>query len=247
MAIGQAKNTRPTEVTEIGIRAQVWSQANSLANFKTVPSPSKSWKVRRRQRHGQRRTDGKYMRRTAFFELAVRTTTFKGSTLTAVSSDRTISTCLGQDIIDNDDVCGETAPSQLISFGEWIGVRQARKRGGGNSDESAKPAATMIRFKEAADQHLRAARGCGPCRHRGQYILETFTSSILPCRSIQLDQLYDLPEMSAGLQKVPAEVDCSNVFFTEDTGTLRPTIRRVQRTRLGCEPLDGVILEPEAH
>lgn len=37
--IGQVKNTRPVEVTEIGIRSQVWAQINGLCNFNNVPTP----------------------------------------------------------------------------------------------------------------------------------------------------------------------------------------------------------------
>lgn len=34
------RNTRACEVTEIGIRSQVWNRANGLTNFATIPSPS---------------------------------------------------------------------------------------------------------------------------------------------------------------------------------------------------------------
>ena len=37
---GVVRNTRACEVTEIGIRSQVWNQANGLANFATIPTPS---------------------------------------------------------------------------------------------------------------------------------------------------------------------------------------------------------------
>lgn len=38
-SFGVVRNTRACEVTEIGIRSQVWNHANGLANFATIPSP----------------------------------------------------------------------------------------------------------------------------------------------------------------------------------------------------------------
>jgi len=37
--LGFVRNTRACEVTEIGIKSQVWNRANGLANFATIPSP----------------------------------------------------------------------------------------------------------------------------------------------------------------------------------------------------------------
>ena len=37
---GVVRNTRACEVTEIGIRSQVWNKAGGLANFATIPSPA---------------------------------------------------------------------------------------------------------------------------------------------------------------------------------------------------------------
>ena len=101
MDIGQAKNTRPTEVTEIGIRAQVWSQANSLANFNTVPSPAKLEEYDDDNITVNVGQMSKYMRRTAFFVLAVRNNDIQG--LNADGSEVSINDQYleGYDIIDN--------------------------------------------------------------------------------------------------------------------------------------------------
>ena len=70
--IGEVSNTRPTEVTELGIRSQVWNQANGLCNFASVPSPEKLEDYNEDQYEITSGNMNKYMYRTSFFVLGVR-------------------------------------------------------------------------------------------------------------------------------------------------------------------------------
>ena len=70
--VAQVKNTRPCEVTEIGIKSQVWTQISGLCNFADVPV----WNdLANYDREGTSVSNGsinKYTWRTSFFMLAVR-------------------------------------------------------------------------------------------------------------------------------------------------------------------------------
>jgi len=70
--IAQVKNTRPTEVTELGIKSQVWQQANGLCNFSNIPDPSR---LEHDDWHRIQVNAGAmnlYLPRSSFFVLAVR-------------------------------------------------------------------------------------------------------------------------------------------------------------------------------
>ena len=72
----------------------------------------------------------------------------------------------------------------------------------------------MLRFREGQPANIYVLRGGAPlqvlnvgCAY-GSFRLD-FGADVIPTT-----ELYDLPEMSAGMQKVPAVEDCSNQFFT---------------------------------
>ena len=72
--IAQVKNTRACEITEIGIKSQVWTRISGLCNFATVP-PANS--LSKYDTDGTQITNGttnKYTKRTSFFMLGVKTT-----------------------------------------------------------------------------------------------------------------------------------------------------------------------------
>ena len=177
MDIGQAKNTRPTEVTEIGIRAQVWSQANSLANFNTVPSPAKLEEYDDDNITVNVGQMSKYMRRTAFFVLAVRNPNdIQG--LNADGSEVSINDQYleGYDIIDN--VTFAVSGTKPVDQFCWIRIRHP----GSVALEFRlipKPAATMIRFKEGQPTNIYVLRGVRRCVPSPWPIHTETSSSIL--------------------------------------------------------------------
>lgn len=72
--LAQVSNTRPTEVTELGIRSQVWTQLNGLCNFNSIPTPSELAKFDRDNVQITSGTYTKYAKRTSFFVIAVKDT-----------------------------------------------------------------------------------------------------------------------------------------------------------------------------
>ena len=70
--IGQFRNTRATEVTEIGIRSKVYERANGLCNFKAVPNSAELSEADSQNIQFTTPTINKYLRRTSFFMLAVK-------------------------------------------------------------------------------------------------------------------------------------------------------------------------------
>ena len=212
MDIGQAKNTRPVEVTELGIRAQVWAQANGLANFNVVPSAEALIDYDEDNIQVTMGTIGKYMRRTAFFVLAVR----NPNNIQGLNKDNSeVSTSdqflEGYDIID--DVTFAVSGTKPVDQFSWIRIRHPG-RVALEFRLIPKPAATMIRFRDGQPPLIYVLRGGAEMR-----VVNATTNAYGPFRLdfgadiVPLDQLYDLPELSAGLQKVPAVEDCSNVKF----------------------------------
>lgn len=66
------RNNRPCDVTELGLRSQVWTKFNGITNFNTLPSP---FFLAEYNKNGVQVREGKntsYARRTSFFALDVR-------------------------------------------------------------------------------------------------------------------------------------------------------------------------------
>ena len=71
--IAQVKNTRDCEVTEIGIKSQVWTRISGLCNFATVPDNQALHKADVDLVQITNGTINKYTKRTSFFMLGVKT------------------------------------------------------------------------------------------------------------------------------------------------------------------------------
>jgi hypothetical protein len=72
VALGVVRNTRACDVTEIGIRSQVWQKANGLCNFGSLPSPADLKEAERNRVSIQSGTMNIYMRRTTAFSVFLR-------------------------------------------------------------------------------------------------------------------------------------------------------------------------------
>jgi hypothetical protein len=66
------RNTRACEVTEIGIRSQVWNRANGLANFATIPSPSELIAAENDKISFDSGTMSLYLKRTSIWTIFLR-------------------------------------------------------------------------------------------------------------------------------------------------------------------------------
>ena len=69
---GVVRNTRACEVTEIGIRSQVWNRANGIANFAAIPSPSELIEAERDRISLQSGTMSLYFKRTSVWTIFLR-------------------------------------------------------------------------------------------------------------------------------------------------------------------------------
>ena len=76
-----ANNTRACDVTEIGIKSQVYNQANGLCNFPEILSPNELEDLERGGTSVSNPTQTKYMYRTSFFQIYVRDLRNKGEGL----------------------------------------------------------------------------------------------------------------------------------------------------------------------
>lgn len=70
--LAQIRNTRATEVTELGIKSQLWGRLNGLCNFNAIPTPAELTAADIDKVNLSTPTMNKYMRRTMFFVLAVK-------------------------------------------------------------------------------------------------------------------------------------------------------------------------------
>ena len=69
---GSVKNTRPCEVTEIGIKSQSWVRFNGITNFNTIPTAFELSEFNRGDIQVREGKNTSYARRTSFFALDVR-------------------------------------------------------------------------------------------------------------------------------------------------------------------------------
>ena len=71
-SIGVIQNTRPCDVTEIGIKSQVWLRFNGICNFATIPSPSELFAADQEGTMYQTGYMTKYSDRVSLFSLDIR-------------------------------------------------------------------------------------------------------------------------------------------------------------------------------
>lgn len=69
---GTVRNTRPCDVTEIGIKSQVWTQFNGITNFNSIPNPGTLAGYNQKNIQVREGKNTSYARRTSFFALDVR-------------------------------------------------------------------------------------------------------------------------------------------------------------------------------
>jgi hypothetical protein len=70
--VGTVRNTRPCDVTEIGIKSQVWNRANGLCNFQSLASPEELRKAESNRVQLSSGTMTSYFKRSSVFALQVR-------------------------------------------------------------------------------------------------------------------------------------------------------------------------------
>lgn len=70
--LGSVRNTRPCDVTEIGIKSQVWTRFNGITNFNSVPSPADLYKYSRKNIQVREGKNTSYAHRVSFFALDAR-------------------------------------------------------------------------------------------------------------------------------------------------------------------------------
>jgi len=70
--IGTLQNTRPCDVTEIGIKSRVWARINNMTNFNTLPSPGRLARFNEDNIQAQEGKTTSYVRRISLFALDVR-------------------------------------------------------------------------------------------------------------------------------------------------------------------------------
>ena len=77
VSLGTVRNQRVVDATEIGIKSQVWNQANGLCNFPEVPTPKQLERFDRRNISLTTGTQTKYFARTSFFTIMLRPVGFR--------------------------------------------------------------------------------------------------------------------------------------------------------------------------
>lgn len=69
---GSVRNTRPCDVTEIGIKSQVWTRFNGITNFSSVPTPGELYKYNAKGIQVREGKNTSYAFRVSYFALDVR-------------------------------------------------------------------------------------------------------------------------------------------------------------------------------
>ena len=214
---GQIKNTRAVEVTEIGIRGQVWAKAAGLFNFNQVPSPERLRKMDEDGYNIKGGTISKYMRRTAFFMLAVR----DPADIKGYDQSNGIEESLSDDLMEGYDIFGElsfaitgTTPVDQYSY---IRITHPGRKAL-EYRLIPKPSITVIRERESQNSKVYVLNGNGrqvstsaTSAHYGTFNF-LFNASLVP-----LEELLDLPEVQGGTYEVPPRQEDCIVNSAPDT------------------------------
>ena len=218
---GQIKNTRAVDVTEIGIRGQVWAKAGGLFNFNEVPDPQKLRKMDEKGYNIKSGTISKYMRRTAFFMLAVR----DPADIKGYDQSNGIEESLSDDLMEGYDIFGElsfaitgTTPVDQYSY---IRVTHPGRKAL-EYRLIPKPATTVIRERESQNSKVYVLNGNGKQRHVSATSAYYGTFNFLfNASSVPLEELLDLPEVQGGKYKVPSRQEDCVVNSAPDTTPLQ--------------------------
>lgn len=214
---GQVKNTRPVDVTEIGIKSQVWARANGLFNFNETPEPEKLRELDEDGYNIKSGTISKYMRRTAFFMLAVR----DPNNIQGYDQQNGVEDSLSDDLIEGFDILGDVsfAVSGTTPVDQFTYIRISHPgKIGLEFRLIPKPSATIIRNQDAQNQSVLVLNASGEPKTRvitspyyGTFRLQ-FNASEVP-----LPELLDLPEVQAGTYTVPERGENCTVTGATDT------------------------------
>jgi len=206
--IGQVSNTRRTEVTELGIRSQVWGQAQGLCNFNAVPSPERLGDYNEDQYEITAGSMTKYLYRSSFFVLGVRPV----NGAVGVNNQ-------GTDQSDDDElfdgfdiingvlfvVRGNTPVNQY----NYIRVYHPQKEQY-EFRLIPKDACNVHRYDSYEGQAVYVLDVTGPLRsysetlsHYGTFRLE------FNALNIGLSNLFEIPELITDPRKLPAQFDCT--------------------------------------
>lgn len=206
--LGQVRNTRATEVTEIGIRSRVFAQANGLCNFNAVPSPASLREADEDLVQLTNPTMNKYLKRTSFFMLAVKDVR-NPQGLTANGEELSDA----DDLFEGFDILGDatfaiTGNSPVDKF-NYIRIKgPARKEY--EFRLVPKCATNVLRYESAQNQNIYTLEASGTqysvtsaSPHYGNFQL-SFNAHIRPLQS-----LFDLDEMRAGDSSTSYSVTCT--------------------------------------
>ena len=207
--LGQARNTRATEVTEIGIRSRVFAQANGLCNFNAVPSPASLRESDENLVQLTSPTMAKYLKRTSFFMVAVKD--IKDQQGLGPGGEELSDT---DDLFEGFDILGDvtfaiTGNSPVDKF-NYIRVK-APNRKEYEFRLVPKCSTNLLRYESVQNQNIYTLDTSGPQRsvtsaspHYGSFQL-SFNAHIRPFQA-----LFDLDEMRVSDQAVYSSVTCTN-------------------------------------
>ena len=206
--LGQVRNTRATEVTELGIRSRVFAQANGLCNFNAVPSPADLNRADEDQVQLSNPTMNKYLKRTSFFMLAVKNVQdVKG--LTAGGEEVSDS----DDLMEGFDILGDTtfaiSGNSPVDKFNYIRIN-CPSRSEYEFRLVPKCSTNVFRYEAGQNQNIYSLDASGPLRttssvspHYGTFQM-SFNAHIRT-----LTSLYDLSEMRSGQQGSLENVSCT--------------------------------------
>lgn len=217
--LAQVRNTRATEVTELGIKSRVFAQANGLCNFNAVPSTSDLNSADGDGVNLSTPVMNKYLKRTSFFMLAVKD----------VKNVRGLSN--GEEISDSDylfegfdifnDVTFAVTGNSPVDKYNYIRITCPEKKEY-EFRLIPKCATNVLRYEAVQNANIYTLDASGPTRTisssatgYGTFQL-TFNAHIRP-----LQALFDLKEMRSGDQSVDYSVSCTvrSLSYVGNVGT----------------------------
>ena len=194
--IAQVANTRAVEVSEIGIQSQVWAQANGLCNFNEVPTPRELIKLDTDLVNLNGGTMAKYMNRTSFFMLAVK------SASNPLGLDDA-----GNDVNDSDELFDGFDTLNGVMFAvrnnapvnvyNYIRIKHPA-RGEYEFRLIPKDACNVHRYAAYENQQIYVLDSTGPIRDYSEQTTYGLFSLKFNAVTFALEDLFDLPELRTG-------------------------------------------------
>jgi hypothetical protein len=210
--IGQVANTRPVEVTELGISSNVWSKANGLCNFNSVPTPNELERFDRDEVQLQSGSMDKYMNRTSFFVLGIK----------EVGNPQGLNSA-GSDVNDDDglfdgfDMMNDTLfcvrGNRPVDIFNYIRIHHPHKAEY-EFRLVPKDACNIHRYAAYTGQSIYVLNTNGPIRSvientvYGRVLLK-FNALVMP-----VEELFELPELRSGDADRVTSVTCTVTSFS---------------------------------